>query len=867
MDTAAVKAGFTRLPKIRLAGGAAEFGISLRVSVRQCHGSTPGRPTKMRIPMPFELWRACLAITVTLTISVAPIAVTPIAAQEPEYQVTLIEYDGPGLPPFNMVATAINEAGVVVGWAQFSLPAFTTRAWVWTATSGMQLLPVYSGGTAAHDVNASGVIVGGDGGPFGSGWIFENGQFSSIGTLGSDPASEATGINDAGQVCGTSVTMTISAPDRAVLYEAGAGLLTLTPIESSGEAINNLGQIAGSAGNQAFRWSPGIGIEFLGPLPPAYDFSFARDINDDGQVTGYLSAAGTTSRRAFLYTDGVGIAQLPTPGGNAIGWGMNRDGHVVGEADTPNTAWVWSPTQGVRDLSTLIDPALAMQLLLATDVNDFGMIVATTPSLFTPGGSIARVALLTPTGAGSVDGPQGLDCVTGPDSVLLSWSVPAAYDTLEVARDGEVIATLDPTELSFVDTSVPLGPHTYRVRGEFLGGADVSDAAFCSVDIDGLLAAPETFTCAADDSTVELTWSAPVPYDVTRVERDGNVIAELIAGETSFTDFGVAVGLHEYRVSGEIGGVDSVAATCNVVVAAQNTVLVYSPIGVSGVSGVTDELVNAGVSFVETNDFDTVDLTAFDAVFAVFGVNPLGVPLTVAEGQSLADFVVAGGALYIEGGDIWATSAINPFHAIDGVYAVYAGGSFDTDEIEGHDAGPILDLSPFGAIAYSGPDQSLDWLGADSPFAHPLWTRTVNDVNLGMLYAPPTQGPIIECSFQLGGISDPTTRSDVFAAYLDALGVSVGPGAPLFRRGDANGDTAVDISDAVALLAYLFQSAAALPCDAAADTNDDGGLTIADPISLLTTLFAGSGPLPAPYPDCGADATPDSLTCASSSCP
>ncbi|MCA8961023.1 MAG: hypothetical protein KDC38_10950 [Planctomycetes bacterium] len=803
-------------------------------------------------------------------IAIVLACLTPLAAQVPEYEVTLIEFDGPGLPPFNVVPTAINEAGVVVGWAQFSLPTFRTRAWVWTATGGMQLLPLLPEDTAAYDINASGVIVGGDGFEFGPGWVFENGQFSSIGTLGSDPASVATGVNDGGQVCGTSVASTIAAASQAVRFDSSLGLASLTPslaVESGAEAINNVGQIVGAAGNQAFRWSPGVGVEFLGPLPPGFDFSFAKDVNDSGQVTGNLSAVGTSNHRAFLYTDATGVMVLPTPGGDAFAWGMNNEGHVVGVSDVPNTSWIWTPQQGVRDLSTLIDPALGMPLLLATDINDMGMIIARGTDVLAPGGTyVPRVAVLTPTGAGSIAGPQGLVCTTGPDTVSLSWSVPEPYDTVHVVRDGETIAVLDPSETTFTDDAAPLGPHTYRVRGEYVGSTDVSDAAFCSIELDGLHPAPESLTCTSSGATVDLTWSAPVPYEVVSVLRNGIVVAELSAGETGYSDSGLTAGLYEYRVLGEIAGVGSAAAVCQVLVGDADSILVYAPPGVSGVDGVVDELTMAGLAFVEVSDLDVVDLSSFTAMFAVFGMYPLGGPLTYAEGETIAAFVLGGGALYIEGGDIWATSAVNPFHLIDGVYASYAGGSFDTIEIEGQDAGTALDLSPFGVVAYGGPDHSMDWLGPDSPLAHSLWKRTVNDVDVGMYYAPPGQGPIIECSFQLGGISDPGVRSAVFSAYLSALGIDI-PTEPPFRRGDANGDAQVDVGDAIVLLAFLFQFGANLPCDDAADVNDDGGLTIADPVSLLASLFAGSAPPPPPYPDCGADRTVDTLTCLAGSCP
>ncbi|MBI4607276.1 MAG: hypothetical protein HY721_35370, partial [Planctomycetes bacterium] len=80
------------------------------------------------------------------------------------------------------------------------------------------------------------------------------------------------------------------------------------------------------------------------------------------------------------------------------------------------------------------------------------------------------------------------------------------------------------------------------------------------------------------------------------------------------------------------------------------------------------------------------------------------------------------------------------------------------------------------------------------------------------------------------------------------FGLAAGPN---FKRGDANGDGAADISDAVTILEYLFTGTQGLPCLDAADANVDGGVDMSDAIYLLAYLFSG-GPKPeAPFPGCG----------------
>jgi hypothetical protein len=84
----------------------------------------------------------------------------------------------------------------------------------------------------------------------------------------------------------------------------------------------------------------------------------------------------------------------------------------------------------------------------------------------------------------------------------------------------------------------------------------------------------------------------------------------------------------------------------------------------------------------------------------------------------------------------------------------------------------------------------------------------------------------------------------------------------IFRRGDANGDGACDLSDSIAILLYLFVPGHEITCLDAADADDNGLITIGDAVYGLTYLFAGGDPPLAPGPDeCGRDTTPDEFLC------
>lgn len=83
----------------------------------------------------------------------------------------------------------------------------------------------------------------------------------------------------------------------------------------------------------------------------------------------------------------------------------------------------------------------------------------------------------------------------------------------------------------------------------------------------------------------------------------------------------------------------------------------------------------------------------------------------------------------------------------------------------------------------------------------------------------------------------------------------------IFRRGDANQDGQINIADPVLILGHLF-SGTVPGCLAALDTNDSEGVDIADAVSAIDYLFLPSvTTLPAPFPGCGLDPTPGSLSC------
>ncbi len=94
------------------------------------------------------------------------------------------------------------------------------------------------------------------------------------------------------------------------------------------------------------------------------------------------------------------------------------------------------------------------------------------------------------------------------------------------------------------------------------------------------------------------------------------------------------------------------------------------------------------------------------------------------------------------------------------------------------------------------------------------------------------------------------------------------PPPPTFRRGDADADGRVILTDAVVILEYLFQEGARpLSCPDAADTNDDAVINLTDPVVVLNYLFQEGAPPAPPGPEeCGEDTTEDELPVCATKC-
>jgi probable HAF family extracellular repeat protein len=267
------------------------------------------------------------------------------------------------------------------------------------------------------DINAAGQVVGQSDSPQNTrAVLWNNGTVIDLGTLrltGYNGRSRATGINDRGQIVGSSSVAASSvypylethaflltpedtdgngAPDRWFrdLNADGANdLMTDLGVPaggtySAGFGINNAGQVLVATynydvvpNNKTFLWDRGAFTElgmFAGP-------GYAGGINDAGQVVGATrDAAGDT--RVVLWdgsrgTTGLGDATGYTHvGANAI----SPSGSVVGSGfDSAAVAgtFAWTPDQpnGTTGTTNALPPLPGDSYGMAYDINDAGQVV------------------------------------------------------------------------------------------------------------------------------------------------------------------------------------------------------------------------------------------------------------------------------------------------------------------------------------------------------------------------------------------------------------------------------------------------------------------------------------------------------------
>ncbi|MGE4632322.1 MAG: hypothetical protein AAEJ47_04740 [Planctomycetota bacterium] len=198
---------------------------------------------------------------------------------------------------------------------------------------------------------------------------------------------------------------------------------------------------------------------------------------------------------------------------------------------------------------------------------------------------------------GGIDPPaavNSLTCSGAGQAVLLQWNNPEIYDSIELRRNGSLLADLAGDTSSYLDQSPEPGTNLYEVRG--INEGLLSDPASCSADISipvnritvtSVTTSPGSqfdVPIVADLELATEGYAFPISFDPTLLLIEDASVVGSAAADADFLSFDVdtPAGVASVTLLMDFGGIETIAPGADVPICyLQASIIDNAPNGVS----------------------------------------------------------------------------------------------------------------------------------------------------------------------------------------------------------------------------------------------------------------------------------------------